>query len=81
MWDDYTEAKKAMFFHTDTADAPWTVVKSDDKKRARLNCMRHFLYTLPYPNKDPHIAHAPDAQLVGSGTDVLAGEETILTKF
>lgn len=39
-WDDYTEAKKAMFFHTDTADAPWTVIKSDDKKRARINCMR-----------------------------------------
>ncbi|MCB1451459.1 MAG: polyphosphate kinase 2, partial [Nitratireductor sp.] len=36
-WDDYTEAKEAMFFYTDTADAPWTVVKSDDKKRARLN--------------------------------------------
>jgi len=81
MWDDYTEAKKAMFFHTDTADAPWTVVKSDDKKRARLNCMRHFLHTLPYPNKDPHIAHAPDPLLVGSGSDVLAGEETVLTKF
>jgi polyphosphate kinase 2 len=34
-WDDYTEAKEAMFFYTDTADAPWTIVKSDDKKRAR----------------------------------------------
>ena len=40
-WDDYTAAKQAMFFHTDTADAPWTVIKSDDKKRARLNCIRH----------------------------------------
>src|ERR1035441_1948987 len=36
-WDDYTEAKEAMFFYTDTRDAPWTIVKSDDKKRARLN--------------------------------------------
>jgi polyphosphate kinase 2 (PPK2 family) len=42
-WGDYTEAKEAMFFYTDTADAPWTIVKSDDKKRARLNCMQHFL--------------------------------------
>jgi len=42
-WEDYTEAKEAMFFYTDTADAPWTIVKSDDKKRARLECMRHFL--------------------------------------
>ena len=47
-WDDYTEAKEAMFFYTDTADAPWTIVKSNDKKRARLNCMRHFLSSLPY---------------------------------
>ena len=42
-WDEYTEAKEAMFFNTDTADAPWTIIKSDDKKRARLNCMLHFL--------------------------------------
>ena len=42
-WDDYTEAKEAMFFYTDTADAPWTIVKSNDKKRTRLNCMKHFL--------------------------------------
>ena len=42
-WDEYTEAKEAMFFYTDTADAPWTIVKSDDKKRARLNALQHFL--------------------------------------
>jgi hypothetical protein len=46
-WDEYTEAKEAMFFYTDTADAPWTVIKSDDKKRARLNCMLHLLEALP----------------------------------
>jgi polyphosphate kinase 2 len=51
-WGDYTEAKEAMFFYTDTADAPWTIVKSNDKKRARLNCMKHFLAALPYPGKD-----------------------------
>ena len=81
MWDAYTEAKNAMFFHTDTADAPWVVIKSDDKKRARLNCMRHFLHTLPYPDKDLHVAHQPDTLLVGSGAQVLAGEENILTRF
>ncbi len=48
-WEDYTAAKEAMFFHTDTADAPWTVIKSDDKKRARINCIRHFLHSLDYP--------------------------------
>lgn len=51
-WDDYTEAKNAMFFHTHTRDAPWTIIKSDDKKRARLNCIRYFLHHLDYPNKD-----------------------------
>ena len=51
-WDDYTNAKEAMFFGTDTADSPWTVVKSDCKKRARLNAMRYVLHKLPYANKD-----------------------------
>ena len=51
-WDEYTKAKEAMFFETDTADAPWTVIKSDCKKRARLNAMRYVLHKLPYTNKD-----------------------------
>ncbi len=51
-WDDYTKAKEAMFFETDTADAPWTVIKSDCKKRARLNAMRYVLHKLPYTNKE-----------------------------
>ncbi|PID62780.1 MAG: polyphosphate kinase 2 [Gammaproteobacteria bacterium] len=51
-WDDYTAAKEAMFFHTDTAEAPWITVKSDCKKRARLNAMRYVLHKLPYENKD-----------------------------
>jgi hypothetical protein len=58
-WDDYTEAKEAMFFYTDTADAPWTIVKSDDKKRARLNCMQHFLSSLPYPERTKHGRPSP----------------------
>ena len=70
-WDDYTEAKEAMFFYTDTADAPWVVVKSDDKKRARINCMRHFLSTLPYPGKDTSVACAPDPLIVGAAAEVL----------
>ena len=51
-WDDYTRAKEQMFFETDTADSPWTVVKSDCKKRARLNAMRYVLHKLPYTGKD-----------------------------
>jgi polyphosphate kinase 2 (PPK2 family) len=70
-WDEYTEAKEAMFFYTDTADAPWTVVKSDDKKRARLNCMQHFLDALDYPEKDTHIVHGPDKLLVGPSSQVI----------
>ena len=65
-WDDYTEARQSMFFHTDTGDAPWTVVKSDDKKRARINCIRYFLHNLDYPNKDESIVYAPDKNIVGS---------------
>ena len=64
-WDDYTRAKEAMFFHTDTADAPWTVIKSDCKKRARLNAMRYVLHKLPYTNKDMSHVPMPDPLLVG----------------
>ncbi len=71
LWDAYTEAKEAMFFYTDTADAPWTIIKSKDKKRARLNCMKHFLSTLDYPDKDPAIAVAPDPLIVGHAQTVL----------
>jgi polyphosphate kinase 2 len=63
-WDDYTKAKEAMFFHTDTADAPWTVIKSDCKKRARLNAMRYVLHKLPYDNKDTDMIGPLDPLLV-----------------
>lgn len=64
-WEDYTRAKEAMFFHTDTHDAPWTVVKSDCKKRARLNAMRYVLHSLPYDNKDLQRVGPIDPLLVG----------------
>ncbi len=79
-WDDYTEAKEAMFFYTDTADAPWTVVKSNCKKRARLNCMRHFLSTLDYPGKDHAIAQDPDPLIVGQAHHVIQRSDHILGK-
>lgn len=77
-WDDYTEAKEAMFFYTDTADAPWTIVKSNDKKRARLNCMRHFLSTLDYPDKDQSVATSPDPLIVGQASHVVHNSDHIL---
>ncbi|NOT68729.1 MAG: polyphosphate kinase 2 [Methylophilaceae bacterium] len=64
-WDDYTKAKEAMFFHTDTADSPWTVIKSDCKKRARLNAMRYVLHKLPYKNKELSAIGVLDPLLVG----------------
>ena len=70
-WDEYTEAKEAMFFYTDTADAPWSIVKSDDKKRARLNCMQHFLSELDYPRKNRHVVRGPDPLIVGSSAQVI----------
>ena len=79
-WDDYTEAKEAMFFYTNTADAPWIVVKSDDKKRARLNCMQHFLSALPYPNKDARVVHGYDPLIVGLSSQVIASSDHILGK-
>ena len=79
-WDDYTEAKEAMFFYTDTADAPWTVVKSDDKKRARLNCMRHFLSSLNYDDKDEEMVDQADPFIVTSSDHAIAHSEHILGK-
>ena len=69
-WQSYTEAKEAMFFYTDTADAPWTVVKSDCKKRARINAMRHVLNALDYTNKDKSVISPPDPLIVGSAKNI-----------
>ncbi len=79
-WEDYTEAKEAMFFHTDTADAQWTIFRSDDKKRARLACMRHFLASLDYPGRDARVVGAPDPLLVGPAGHMLDKTEHILGK-
>jgi len=64
-WSEYTKAKEAMFFYTDTADCPWTVVKSDCKKRARLNAMRYVLHKLAYTGKAIDDIGPIDPLLVG----------------
>jgi polyphosphate kinase 2 len=69
-WDEYTEAKTAMFVHTDTREAPWTVIKSDCKKRARLNAIRYVLHRLPYTDKDVERIGPLDPLLVGRAYDV-----------
>ncbi|WP_225734841.1 polyphosphate kinase 2 [Pseudoclavibacter endophyticus] len=70
-WDAYTAAKEAMFRGTDTEFAPWTTVKSNDKKRARLNAMRHFLSTVDYDDKDDEIVGLPDPSIVKRGIDAV----------
>ena len=80
-WDSYTEAKEAMFFYTDTAAAPWTVVKSNDKKRARLEAIRHVLNQFDYPGKDEEIATAPDPLILGSRFDIYDSGETPGVRF
>jgi polyphosphate kinase 2 len=72
-WDEYTEAKEAMFLHTDTAEAPWVVIKSDCKKRARLNAMRYVLHRLPYGNKNLAYIGSLDPLIVGRANVVYEG--------
>ncbi|RAO08711.1 Polyphosphate kinase [Micromonospora noduli] len=80
-WDEYTEAKEAMFFWTDTADAPWTVVKSNDKKRARLEAMRHVLHRFDYIGKDADVVGTPDPQIIGPAGLDLGPEEEVVPVF
>ena len=74
-WDGYTQAKEAMFFYTDTADAPWTVIKSDDKKRARIAALQFFLSRLEYPDKDHDVVTGPDPLIAESATAVVSRDE------
>lgn len=69
-WDDYTAAKEAMFRATDTEFAPWTVVRSNDKKRGRLEAMRHVLTQFDYDDKDASVVGAPDPLIVGPPREV-----------
>jgi polyphosphate kinase 2 len=80
-WDDYTEAKEAMFFYTDTADAPWTVIKSNDKKRARIEAMRHVLGLFDYDNKDVEVVGTADPLLVGRASQLFEDDERPTRQF
>lgn len=80
-WNEYTQAKEMMFLNTDTVECPWIVVKSDDKKRARLNAMRYVLQLLPYPNKNEKAIGPVDPLIVGRANIVFEqGEEPIVGK-
>ena len=69
-WDEYTEARRLMFYYTDTAHAPWTVVLSDDKRRARLGAIRHVLHNIHYDDKDVASVGAPDPLVVGPADEM-----------
>jgi hypothetical protein len=58
-WVEYSKAKDEMFAHTDIKQAPWYVVNADDKKRARLNCIRHLLSMIPYEDLTPEPIELP----------------------
>jgi polyphosphate kinase 2 len=77
-WDDYTAAKEAMFAATDTDHAPWTVIKSNDKKRARLEALRVVLHRLPYEDEDPDVVGDPDPNIVVAAADVLESDREAL---
>ena len=76
-WDEYTKAKEAMLFYTDTADAPWTIVRSDDKKRARLNAMKFLLSSIPYDGKDEALVNSADPLVVGSAHAIYEHGESV----
>jgi hypothetical protein len=64
-WDAYTEAKEAMFHYTDTPVAPWTVIKSNDKKRARLEAIKYVLRKFDYEGRDNSVIGEPDKLIIG----------------
>ena len=76
-WKIYTEAKESMFFFTDTPETPWTVIRSDCKKRARLNAMRFVLSNLPYEGKDEAIGGIPDDKIIGQADEIYEPDELL----
>jgi polyphosphate kinase 2 (PPK2 family) len=68
-WEAYTEAKEEMFLRTDTDRAPWHTIKSNDKKRARVNALRLFLSLVDYDGKDEDVVLRPDPSLVRRGRE------------
>ena len=72
-WDDYTKARDRMMQATHTEHAPWTVIRSNDKRRARINAIRHVLLAIDYKDKDTKAIGTPDANVIGSGPDFLNG--------
>jgi polyphosphate kinase 2 len=78
-WHDYTVAKETMFLYTDTTEVPWTVVRSNDKKRGRVEAMRSVLARFDYPDKDHAVVGVPDPLIVGPPGLVSADAGELMT--
>jgi len=76
-WEEYTKAKESMLFYTNTADAPWTIVRSDDKKRARLNAMKFLLSSIPYDGKNEKLVNSLDPKIVGTAEAIYEHGERV----
>ncbi|WP_136659899.1 polyphosphate kinase 2 [Nitratireductor sp. XY-223] len=70
-WDDYTKMRNMMLEHTHSNHAPWAVVRANDKRRARLNLLRHILSTLPYDGRDRGAIGEIDDRILGFGPEFL----------
>ncbi|MCP4304239.1 MAG: polyphosphate kinase 2 [bacterium] len=75
-WHEYTEVKQSMLLVTDTTVAPWTVVRSDDKKRARLATMKYVLSKLDYPERNLDVIGTPDPQIIGPKEHIYMGDDS-----
>ncbi len=73
-WDDYTNARDQMISATHIEHAPWTVVRSNDKRRARLNAIRHVLLNMDYEGKNVEAIGKIDPNILGSGPDYVKGD-------
>ena len=74
-WDDYTSARDAMFRHTHTDHAPWTVIRANDKRRARLAAIRHILLAIPYEGRDSAAIGEQDEKIIANDPTLLAGSD------
>ncbi len=81
MWDDYSRAKDEMFGYTDTKQSPWYVVNSDDKKRARLNCISHLLSMIPYEYITPKEIKLPELQNITGYVRTPISEQTFVPEI
>lgn len=77
-WEEYKRAKEEMFFHTDTADAPWMIIKSDDKKEARIGAIQFILSSIPYEGKDASVAQSPNSKIVSPAREYMQARVELL---